>query len=166
MTAQPILLDTCALLHILTGSSVGLEIIKSHRLDERKDKPLVSTVSAGEMLAIITDRKWGEKKVEAAKELLRKFVLVPVNPGVIKDTYGDLMSFSKSKGFPRGQNDHWIAATASVTGAILVTNDKDFDGLHQHGKVVRVFHDPAPKPPPTKAPARTKAVRTKKGSKK
>lgn len=166
MTAQPILLDTCALLHILTGSPVGLEIIKSHNLDERKDKPLVSAVSAGEMLAIISDRKWGEKKVEAAKELLRKFVLVPVNPGLIKDTYGDLMSFSKSKGFSRGQNDHWIAATACVTGALLVTNDKDFDGLHHHGKVVRVFHDPEPKLPPTKAPGKIKSVRAKKASKK
>jgi predicted nucleic acid-binding protein len=166
MTTQPILLDTCALVFILKGAPVGLEIINTHKLDERKDKPLVSAVSAGEMLALISNWKWGEKKVQAAKDLLRKFVLVPVTTGPIKDAYGDLMGFSKDKGLSQGQNDHWIAATAQVTGAILVTSDKDFDGLHRHGKVIRAFHDPEPKLPPAATPAKAKVVRTKKAPKK
>lgn len=29
-----------------------------------------------------------------------------------------------------GDNDLWIAATAKVTGALLLTTDKDFDHLY------------------------------------
>ena len=32
-------------------------------------------------------------------------------------------------GRPLGKNDVWIAATAAVTGARLLTTDKDFDRL-------------------------------------
>jgi len=140
MTTQPILLDTCALVYILRGTSTGEEIIKTHHLNERKDKPLVSTVSAGELLALIAQWNWGEAKIKATHELLRKLVLVPVTTGTIKDVYGELMNFSMQKGYPLGQNDHWIAATAKVTGALMVTTDKDFDGLHEDGKVERILH--------------------------
>ena len=166
MTAQPILLDTCALIFILRGSPIGENIIQAHKLDERKDKPLVSAVSAGELLALLSDWNWGEKKIQAAKDLLRKFVLVPVTTGPIKDAYGELMGFSKLMGLSQGQNDHWIAATAKVTGALLVTSDKDFDGLHEHGKVVRSYHNPegaqtslVSLPPQTKRPRAKKKSR-------
>jgi predicted nucleic acid-binding protein len=35
-----------------------------------------------------------------------------------------------------GKNDLWIAASASLAGATLITTDKDFD--HLHGKFVEV----------------------------
>jgi len=141
MTTQPILLDTCALVFILRGTSTGEEIIKAHSLNERKDKPLVSTVSAGELLALIAQWHWGDDKIKATHELLRKFVIVPITTGTIKDVYGELMNFSMQHGYPLGQNDHWIAATAKVAGALMVTTDKDFDGLHENGMVERILHN-------------------------
>jgi len=46
-----------------------------------------------------------------------------------------------------GENDIWIAATAKVTGAVLLTTDKDFD--HLHGKyLTRIWIDPKSKTNP------------------
>jgi len=41
-----------------------------------------------------------------------------------------------------GKNDLWIAATAHVTGATLLTTDKDFDHLDPQF-LVRVWINPA-----------------------
>ena len=144
MSAQPILLDTCALVWILRGSPIGHSIVKEHQLDDRPDKPMVSVVSVGELLALVKDWKWGEKRVSAMQALLREYHVLPIEHGAIKDRYGELMSFSKKKGLSQGQNDHWIAATASVAGARLVTTDKDFDALHANSLLDLRYHDPEP----------------------
>jgi predicted nucleic acid-binding protein len=45
-----------------------------------------------------------------------------------------------------GKNDAWIAATAMVTRATLLTTDMDFD--HLHGKYLdRIWIDPNTKSP-------------------
>ena len=143
MSVQPILLDTCALVHILRGKSIGQTIVEAHQLDTRPDKPMVSVVSIGELLALVHDWKWGTTRITAMQALLREYHILPIEHGAIKDRYGELMGFSKEKGLSQGQNDHWIAATASIAGAKVVTTDKDFDGLHAHHLVARHFHDPA-----------------------
>lgn len=142
MSAQPILLDTCALVWILKGSPIGQAIIETHRLDSRPDKPMVSVVSVGELLALVRDWKWGAQKLARMQALLREYHVLPIEHGAIKDKYGELMGFSKAKGLSQGQNDHWIAATAFVAGARVVTTDKDFDGLYSHQLVQRDYHDP------------------------
>jgi len=43
--------------------------------------------------------------------------------------YATLDSFCESVGQPLGKNDLWIAATAAVIGATLLTIDRDFDRL-------------------------------------
>jgi tRNA(fMet)-specific endonuclease VapC len=43
------------------------------------------------------------------------------------DAYVEIDCFSKGRSM--GKNDLWIAATAKVTGATLVTSDGDFDHL-------------------------------------
>nr|WP_157618605.1 hypothetical protein [Spirosoma spitsbergense] len=43
------------------------------------------------------------------------------------------------------KNDLWIAATASLLEAILITTDKDFD--HLHGRFIEVIWiDPSKQP--------------------
>jgi predicted nucleic acid-binding protein len=142
MSAQPILLDTCALIWILKGSPIGQAIIEAHQLDSRPDKPMVSVVSVGELLALVRDWKWGAERIAKMQDLLREYHVLPIDHGAIKDKYGELMGFSKEKGLSPGQNDHWIAATASVAGARIITTDKDFDGLHAHRLMDRDYHDP------------------------
>lgn len=44
--------------------------------------------------------------------------------------YARLDHESRKMGRRMGKNDLWIAAVASVQGAIIVTTDQDFDHLH------------------------------------
>jgi tRNA(fMet)-specific endonuclease VapC len=41
-----------------------------------------------------------------------------------------------------GKNDLWIAASAAVTSAVLMTTDKDFDHLHPQ-RIQRLLIDPS-----------------------
>ena len=43
--------------------------------------------------------------------------------------YAVIDAYSESIGQSMGKNDLWIAATAAVTGATLLTTDRDFDKL-------------------------------------
>lgn len=47
------------------------------------------------------------------------------HPGVIAK-YAEIAAHGVDRGLAIGQNDLWIAATASVTGAWLLTTDRDF----------------------------------------
>ncbi|HVK05454.1 MAG TPA: PIN domain-containing protein [Armatimonadaceae bacterium] len=52
----------------------------------------------------------------------------PDVPNLLR-AYGIIDAASKTMGFTMGKNDLWIAATAHVTGAALLTTDRDFDHL-------------------------------------
>ena len=41
----------------------------------------------------------------------------------------EIDGFSRRQGIKMGKNDLWIAATAQVSGATLLTTDMDFDHL-------------------------------------
>ena len=45
------------------------------------------------------------------------------------DVYARLRLEAQMKGTPLGENDLWIASTAILIGAILVTRDNDFNGI-------------------------------------
>jgi tRNA(fMet)-specific endonuclease VapC len=50
------------------------------------------------------------------------------DPEIIR-AYAVIDAYGQRTGQPFGKNDAWIAATASVTGARVLTTDKDFDRL-------------------------------------
>lgn len=52
-----------------------------------------------------------------------------INHPDILSAYGELDDLSERAGRPMGKNDLWIAATAKVSGATLLTTDGDFDHL-------------------------------------
>jgi tRNA(fMet)-specific endonuclease VapC len=54
---------------------------------------------------------------------------VSIDDSEIIRAYAVIDAHSQRTGQPLGKNDAWIAATASVTGARLLTTDKDFDRL-------------------------------------
>lgn len=69
---------------------------------------------------------------------LDDFALIPIRSKDIIERYAEIDAYSQGKltGKPlnmtsrnMGKNDLWIAATASITGAILLTTDPDFDHL-------------------------------------
>lgn len=130
-----------------TGIIVGYvrDAAYSRYLDQ-KHQPLVapnlsliSAVSKGEIYSLAFQFGWGEPKREKLTEILARLPVVEINRTRIIDLYAEIDAFSQGKHPTRtsttsarnmGKNDIWIAATAAVLGAKLVTVDRDFDHLH------------------------------------
>jgi tRNA(fMet)-specific endonuclease VapC len=59
-----------------------------------------------------------------------RFITVPLEFEGLFDAYALIDDWSRRSGHAMAKNDVWIAATAHVTGAVLLTTDRDFDALH------------------------------------
>ncbi|HYI11627.1 MAG TPA: type II toxin-antitoxin system VapC family toxin [Thermoanaerobaculia bacterium] len=125
-----LLLDTNIVIHLIRDNEVAKRVDASFHLRHRTDRPLISIVTVGECLSLVRQFGWGATKVEALEALLRELVIVPLDSRPILERFGEFHSWTKSIGRTLGHNDLWIAATASATGAHLITTDADFDPLH------------------------------------
>jgi predicted nucleic acid-binding protein len=65
---------------------------------------------------------------------------VYVDAGIpeVVEAYAELYADGTRNGFPCGENDLWIAATAKAANALLITCDRDFDWLHRR-HIARVY---------------------------
>ena len=101
---------------------------------------LISIVSKGEVYSLAIQRDRGRAKLTLLGELLRKLPVVDINSEQIVQRYAEIDSYSLSKDRKRplpagqtarvmGKNDLWIAATASLLNAKLLTIDHDFNHL-------------------------------------
>jgi predicted nucleic acid-binding protein len=105
--------------------------------------PIISVVTYGEILSFGMQKNWGDKKLQDISTLLSKLIIVDVNsgdPDMLK-AYAEIDAFSKGRlpGHPlgtsaitMGKNDLWIAATAKVANATLITVDSDFNHLNNN----------------------------------
>jgi tRNA(fMet)-specific endonuclease VapC len=122
--------DTNILVHVLRGSAVGRQAYEDAEQLASTERPLISVVTVGEIHSLAKRLTWGPKKIDSLDELLRNVVVVDINNGPVLSRYAELDVWSMSQGKRMGKNDLWIAATASVTGATLMTTDQDFVHLH------------------------------------
>ena len=111
---------------------------------------LISVVTKGELQSLAYQFDWGKQKKSTLQRLLNSVNAVPVQSMDIIDRYAEIDAFSQNKLPDRplgnsdrnmGKNDVWIAATASVINATLLTTDADFDHLHDEF-LNRVYIDP------------------------
>jgi len=126
---RTLLLDTNILLHLVRNSRVGRSIESRFRLHTRVERPLISVITLGEMLALVKRGNWGSWKRGILEELLRDLVVMGISDQVL-ETYAEIDTYLVRGGNPIQQNDIWIAATAIASGAHLLTTDKDFDPLY------------------------------------
>jgi predicted nucleic acid-binding protein len=97
----------------------------------------ISSVTIGELLSISKRNKWGNRKLEILETLLHEFLIIPIDSNRLYETYAEIDTFGQGKSnHPTnfsarnmGKNDLWIAATASLLNAQLLTMDKDFTHL-------------------------------------
>ena len=103
-------------------------------------------VSVGEIKSIALRNNWGKVKLTKLRELMSLFVITDINSDDVLDVYAEIDAFSqgKLKNKPlkmtarnMGKNDLWIAATATVTTAKLLTSDDDFD--HLEGEYIEII---------------------------
>lgn len=101
--------------------------------------PIVSVVSLDEIESIGLRNNWGEKRFAAVERFFEKCLVSDINSKDVIQQYGEIDAYSQGKlkdnplndsSRNMGKNDLWIAATASVVSATLLTTDKDFIHLH------------------------------------
>jgi predicted nucleic acid-binding protein len=134
-----IVLDTCALIHLLKNSEKTEDIIS---IINNQNNPflLISIVTKAELLSLTLKNNWGEKKQKYLEKLLKKFLIVPIESNDLVQRYAEIDAFSQGKLINKpllsgmtsrnmGKNDIWIASTASLSKSKLITFDNDFDHL-------------------------------------
>jgi tRNA(fMet)-specific endonuclease VapC len=136
------LLDTNVVLALLRMNAIGKSVEATYQLQGSLSRSLISVVTAGEMRSLSRQFGWGQAKLDALDLLLRELVWIEIGNALILDAYGELDHESQRAGRrTMGKNDVWIAATAKVTGATLLTTHRDFD--HLHGTWInRIWIDP------------------------
>ena len=137
---EKFVLDTGIVLGYVRSAGYAEYVEKKYGLFSPPNIPMISVVSKGEIYSLAVQLNWGETKLKALEELLRKLPMVDINDEKIIQRYAEIDAYSLSRDRKRplpagqtarvmGKNDLWIAATASVLNARLLTTDHDFDQL-------------------------------------
>ena len=130
------LLDTNILVHILRNKRAYFD--NTFQINKPNNRLIISAVTIGELRSLALKNKWGDRKLKQMETLIQEFFVVEINNDSIHHRYAEIDTYSQGKldGRPlsisarnMGKNDLWIAATASVFNATLLTTDNDFDHL-------------------------------------
>lgn len=135
------ILDTNILVHFSRNSAIYTKLVEELDLFGEDNFAFISEVSIGEIYSIALINNWGEKRLKRIKFLLQNITSVPISEENIYENYARIDAFSKAidigislpasfQAQKMGKNDLWIAATASVSGGVLITMDKDFAHLN------------------------------------
>ena len=135
------LLDTGILLGYVRGAGYAEYTERKFGPSQPPNVPLISIVSKGEIYSLAIQFGWGNQKKQELDTLLRRIPSVDINTDRIIHRYAEIDAYSqgkdRSKSLPpgmssrnMGKNDIWIAATASVLNATLLTTDGDFAHLN------------------------------------
>ncbi|MFK7934893.1 MAG: type II toxin-antitoxin system VapC family toxin [Saprospiraceae bacterium] len=131
------LLDTNILLTYIR-SKEQREIIESQYKIFSLNTPIISVVTVGEIESIGLRNHWGDRRFDILDKLLDRIIITDINSEDVIQKYAEIDTYSQNKliGSPlkntsrnMGKNDLWIAATASVINATLITTDQDFSHL-------------------------------------
>ena len=123
------LLDTNILVHFVRDSAVWRRIQTKYSLLTRDPSPVISVVSIGELKSLANRHKWGTRRLRQVDYILSHLKAITIDDEPIFDAYADIETHTRRNGRPMGKNDLWIAATAQVYDATILTTDHDFDHL-------------------------------------
>jgi len=140
------LLDTNIIVFMLRSPDGIAQLERDYPLFLPENNAVISVITLGEIQSLAIRNKWGTKKLNTLDQILQKLIIADINFQPLIDRYAEIDNFSqgtlpgKPLGMsPRnmGKNDLWIAATASVSEAVLLTSDNDFDHLNEHFLTLR-----------------------------
>ena len=115
------LLDTNILLAYTREGVLASQIEAKYSLLSASELPLISIVSEGELRSLALQFGWGTLRTQRIEALLNVLTVVPLPYQGIVEIYAEIDDNSKRRGVPMGKNDVWIAATAHVTRAALLS---------------------------------------------
>lgn len=143
-----VLFDTCMCLAYLQGKDLYQDSLTKHNLSDESTVVLISVVTKAELLSLGLKNGWGAHKLQKLQSFLHKLVIIDIQSDDknLLNVYAEIDAFSQGRlqdnplpggAKNMGKNDLWIAATAFVTKAALLTKDNDFD--HLNGKFLTVL---------------------------
>lgn len=131
-------LDTNVLLHYAREGATH-ELLKStYQPFSEVNESVISIVTVAEIYSLARKHKWGKRRTEILESLLSALVVVNIQYLDLIEMYVDIESYNNGNHptlnkagstVVMGKNDLWIAATAAITEASLLTSDNDFDHL-------------------------------------
>jgi tRNA(fMet)-specific endonuclease VapC len=141
-----LVLDTCAIIHIIRGKASGQQIQTWINSLSPQPRQIISTVTKAELLTFALMAGWQTNKIDFLHKFLTGVTYVDINhaDNQLIDNYKLIDGYSKNKAVDpngnykggshilMGKNDIWIAATARTLNATLLTSDGDFDHLDPH----------------------------------
>lgn len=101
----------------------------------------ISVVTLAEARFGYLNAGWGGTKIAQEEGRLASFLQVPLDLPDL-DEWARLRDQAKRHGIAIGDNDLWIAATASTRGLALVTCDEDQHRLERHLPVAVIYLPP------------------------
>jgi tRNA(fMet)-specific endonuclease VapC len=130
--------DTNIIIHFVRESP--LKQLVEHDLTpfSKENEAWISAVVLGEIRSIAMQNKWGAKRLEKLNTYLSEFIVLDLNIEALHHRYAEIDAFSQGKhptltsnfsARNMGKNDLWIAATASLLQATLLTTDSDFNHI-------------------------------------
>ncbi len=136
------ILDTNVLLSYLRGDKLYQYVERNYAPFTLPNQSFLSIITVGEITSFSLRNQWGTKRKLKMLTALNEFFVLDIKADDIVQWYAQIQAYSqgklKSKPLPAGMsarnmgdNDIWIAATASVTNTPLLTTDRDF--LHLNG---------------------------------
>jgi len=141
-------LDTNVILAYLRKHSIWDSIELQLGIFETESDVYIPAVVIGELRSLAVQNKWGSSRKRELEIFVKEFMVIDFITEEIINSYAEIDAFSQGRleekpftGSSRnmGKNDLWIAATAIVLNAILITTDKDFQHLHTHFLDVAYF---------------------------
>ena len=127
---QRYLPDTNILINLVRENALTAYIRQRYSLYMAEPIPLYSVVSAGELRAFAARQEnWVEHHFTQMEYILETFECVWIDTPKLVMAYAAIDAYSLNNGRVMGKNDLWIAATANVFGAHLLTTDQDFAHL-------------------------------------
>lgn len=130
--------DTNILLHEVRQSDLFRKISLHTAINEAATVQAISFATVAETKSIAYRRQWGSAKLSRLQAILDSYLTIDQITVELIERYVEIEAYSQGKHISRrgdfsarnmGKNDLWIAATASVLGATLLTTDQDFNHI-------------------------------------
>jgi tRNA(fMet)-specific endonuclease VapC len=139
------LFDSNIILHYIRQSELSRSVEVDLNPFSPENECWYCIVSKGEMRSIAIQNQWGIKKRQRLEDFFEELIPADVFAEDVINKYAEIDAYSQNK-LPgkslghtarnMGKNDLWIAATASVLDAVLITTDMDFN--HLEGAFLRL----------------------------
>lgn len=125
-------LDTSFLLNLIRNTPASQTVALQLGINEAGSLIILSIVSVAEIRVLAQRNNWGNSKLQKMEQIIAAAMVIDIslNDEELLSNYVDIDTNSQSLGRKMGKNDLWIAATAAVTGATLISGDGDFDHLN------------------------------------